>query len=74
MAIADLGDVGQTNGWRPFEAPFLYRQEVDQETLQNRGYSLAIVFSSSNEGDKFEGAVGSTLLIDDVSIISQKQE
>ena len=74
VAIADLGDVGQTNSWQPFEAQFLYRQEVDQETLQNRGYSLAIVFSSSNEGDKFEGAVGSTLLIDDVSIISQKQE
>ena len=74
VAIADLGDIGQTNGWQPFEAQFLYRQNIDEETLRNMGYSLAIVFSSSNEGDKFEGAVGSTLLIDDVSIISQKQE
>lgn len=74
VAIADLGDIGQTNGWQPFEALFLYRQNIDEETLRNMGYSLAIVFSSSNEGDKFEGAVGSTLLIDDVSIISQKQE
>lgn len=74
VAIADLGDVSQTDGWQPFEVQFLYREDIDEETLNNIGYNLAIVFSSSNEGDKFEGAVGSTLLIDDVSIISQKQE
>lgn len=74
VALADLGDVSQTDGWQQFELEFLYRQDIDEETLQNRGYSLAVVFSSSNEGDKFEGAVGSTLLIDDVSIICQKQE
>ena len=74
MGYRRLERCGADQRLATLEAPFLYRQEVDQETLQNRGYSLAIVFSSSNEGDKFEGAVGSTLLIDDVSIISQKQE
>lgn len=74
VAIADLGDISATDGWQEFEAEFLYRQDIDETTLQNMGYSLAVVFSSSNEGDHFEGAVGSTLLIDDVQIIGTTEE
>lgn len=74
VALADLGGIAATNGWTPFEVDFLYRQEVDQALLANRGYSLAIVFSSSIEGDHFEGAIGSTLLIDDVQIIAQTEQ
>ena len=74
VAIADMGDISATDGWTPFSVEFLYRQDIDLETLQNRGYNLAVVFSSSNEGDHFEGAIGSTLLIDDVEIIGTTQE
>ena len=38
------------------------------EKLQNDGYNLAIVFASSVKGDLFEGAVGSTLYIDEVEL------
>ena len=41
---------------------------VDLEKLQNDGYNLAIVFASSVKGDLFEGAVGSTLYIDEVEL------
>lgn len=74
VAIADLGDISATDGWQEFSVEFLYRQDIDEETLQNFGYSLALVFSSSNEGDHFEGAVGSTLYVDDVQIIGTTQE
>lgn len=74
VAIADMGDISATNGWTAFSAQFLYRKEIDNTLLQSRGYSLAIVFSSSNEGDHFQGAIGSTLLIDDVQITGTTQE
>ena len=32
-------------------------------------YKLAIIFSSSKDGDKFSGAPGSTLVVDEVSVI-----
>ena len=41
---------------------------IDATLLANQGYNLAMVFSSSKTGDKFEGAIGSTLYIDKVSI------
>lgn len=74
VAIADMGNVSSTETWTPFAIDFQYRQEIDPELLRNRGYSLSIVFSSSNEGDHFEGAIGSTLCIDDISIIGTTQE
>lgn len=74
VAIADMGDINATDGWTAFTANFEYRQDIDQNLLENRGYSLAVVFSSSSEGDHFEGAIGSTLLIDDVQIIGTTQE
>ena len=69
-----MGDISTTNGWTAFSANFLYRKEIDNTLLQNRGYSLALVFSSSNEGDHFQGAIGSTLLIDEVQIVGTTQE
>lgn len=74
VAIADMGDISRTNGWQPFRAEFLYRSEINPELLANQGYSLALVFSSSKEGDHYEGAIGSTLLVDEVEIICQIQE
>ena len=42
---------------------------IDKEKLAQGGYQLSIVFSSSIEGDVFNGAEGSTLWIDEVEII-----
>lgn len=57
-----------TNEWMPFELTFEGDSPIDAELLANRGYNLALVFSSSKNGDTFEGAVGSTLLIDEVKM------
>lgn len=78
VAIADMGDIDDTgdDDWHEFKASFMYynNKDLDQETLENRGYSLAIVFSSSKDGDHFNGAIGSTLILDDVRIVCTSQE
>lgn len=74
VAIADLKDVKHVKEWTKFEVRFDYMKKVDYELLENRGYNLAIVFSSSKNGDFYEGAIGSTLLIDHVSIACEKEE
>ena len=43
-------------------------KSIDSDKLEKGIYKLAIVFSSSVDGGKFEGAVGSTLYIDKVVI------
>lgn len=73
VAIADLGPVGPTPEWTAFELTFDYLQEVDLDLLANRGYNLAVVASSSEEGDKFEGAIGSTLCVDKFSIVCEEE-
>ena len=74
VAIADMGTVPPTAEWTAFRLEFDYRQTIDYDLLTNRSYSLAIVFSSSNEGDQFEGAVGSQLCIDQVRVVCRKAE
>lgn len=56
--------------WQRFELNFetVPGREIDRTVLENFGYSLAVVFSSSVDGAYFLGAVGSTLCIDEVEI------
>ena len=61
-------DIVQVDEWTAFDLPFEYRKELDMQRLENCGYNLAVVFSSSVEGASFKGAVGSTLWIDEVSL------
>ena len=56
-----------TNEWTRFEVMF-DGSEADAELLASMGYSMTIVFSSSKEGAAFEGAVGSTLYVDEVTV------
>lgn len=74
VAIARMAKIEPTDEWTPFEADYRIIGPVDPELLENYGYSFTVVFSSSYEGDKFEGAVGSTLLIDKVRIICETTE
>ena len=71
VALADLGKVAETSGWQTFDISFAYSAALDENLLDNNGYSIAVVFSSSEEGDKFEGAVGSTLCVDEVELICE---
>lgn len=73
-AIVSDDGVGPTSGWTPFEATFLYTAAIDDDVLRAGGYNLAIVFSSSINGDQFEGAVDSELLIDRVRVVCAKTE
>lgn len=56
--------------WTKFKFPFVARngKKVDAEKLKKGGYKLAIVFSSSVNGNYFKGAIGSTLCVDEVTL------
>lgn len=68
VSKAQVESLPETDAWQPFEMAFERQADIDANLLRNRGYSLALVFSSSITGDTFEGAVGSTLYIDKVEI------
>ena len=44
---------------------------VDSEKLKMGKYSLAIIMSSSKDGAFFNGAVGSTLYVDELKLYSE---
>ncbi len=58
-----------TSDWIYFDIPFEYWEDVDMNLLNNMGYNLIMNFSSSKEGATYEGAIGSTLYIDEVSVV-----
>ena len=70
VAQIDPGRAVETDEWSPFEIDFVFREgkRVDAGKLAEGRYSLAIVFSSSVHGDRFEGAPGSTLYVDEVTL------
>lgn len=74
VATAIIDEVLPTKDkeWTPFHIDFTYKEQLDREVLENYGYSLAIVFSSSVRGAYFEGAVGSELCIDEVTVTYEK--
>lgn len=74
VATALIDEVKPTEEWTPFNINFTYREQLDEQTLENYGYSLAIVFSSSVRGAYFEGAVGSTLCVDEVTVTYETTE
>lgn len=75
VAIAELGTINNTPDWTHFDIEFKYKDGFDlsdpeflKELRNQNGYSLTIVCTSSIEGAKFEGAVGSTLCIDEFEL------
>jgi hypothetical protein len=73
VKTARVSSVPPTDQWTPFEM-FFEGQDVDKEKLNNNEYNLTIVFSSSKDGDLFEGAIGSTLYIDEVELSFKETE
>ena len=69
-----MKDLHETTEWTAFDVDFEYTKEVDEQLLENRGYSLTVVFSASVEGDLFIGAIGSTLCVDKVRVICTREE
>lgn len=66
VAVAQLVSGAKTE-YTPFELKLNYMKPYDAKKL----YRFAIIFSSSKDGDKFCGAPGSTLIVDDVEIASK---
>lgn len=74
IAVARIGAEQQieTKDWTPFSAPFSF---VNGKTFDpQKEYMYTIVFSSSKEGDLFNGAVGSILHIDEVELVVEEVE
>jgi len=54
------------NGFTGFSIPFVYTEALD---FEENDYRLTIVCSSSKDGNEYMGAVGSTLIVDNLEII-----
>lgn len=74
VALAKVADIHATSQWTEFEAIFNYNSEIDFELLEEYGYSLTVVFSSSVDGDMFEGAIDSEMYVDKVRVICTREE
>ena len=75
VLMADLKDAGEPEDWTEFNIPFepMNGKGFDFGKLENNEYAITIVASSSKNGAFFEGAVGSTLCIDELKIEWEKQ-
>ncbi|WP_288737541.1 PCMD domain-containing protein, partial [uncultured Parabacteroides sp.] len=67
VASAQLQDGSAKADWTPFELPFTYKKEYDPA----KKYRFAIICSSSSDGDNFNGAPGSTLIVDDFEVVAE---
>lgn len=70
IGTAEIPDRHASDNWVTFKVPFLYREgkSIDPFKLQAGHYSIAVVMSSSEKGDYFCGAIGSTLMVDELNI------
>lgn len=67
-AILYDGVATASKDFKGFDIPFKYLKVPQMEGFAGGKYKLAIVLSSSKNGDIFQGAVGSVLLVDDIKI------
>lgn len=69
VAVAALSDGSAKAAWTSFDIPFTWLEGKTYDPAKK--YKLAIVCSSSKEGDLFKGAGGSTLLIDEFEVVGE---
>ncbi len=71
LAQVEEADAKEADNWTEFEIPFkpMNGKAFDPQKLGDGKYKLGIVFTSSRNGDRFNGAVGSTLWIDEVELV-----
>lgn len=67
MAIASVKDAGEQATYKEFNVNFEYKNGKSWDT--SKKYKLAIVCSSSKDGDNFSGAPGSVLYIDNLEVV-----
>ena len=69
--VARVAALPPTNEWTRFEM-FFEGKDAPDEIVSSMGFNLALVFSSSKRGAQFEGAVGSTLYVDEIEVSYEK--
>lgn len=62
------GEAAAAKDFKAFDIPFKYVKAPEVEGFAGGKYKLAIVLSASKNGDIFQGAVGSVLLVDDIKV------
>ena len=67
---AQLKDPKESDEWIHFELPFepVEGKSIDPDKLKDGRYKLTIVMTSSRDGAVFVGAIGSTLLVDEMNL------
>ena len=65
--VARVASLPPTDTWTHWEMYF-EGKDAPNDLVKAQGFNLALVFSSSKDGAQFEGAVGSTLYIDEVEV------
>lgn len=75
VSLARIPQTEETNEWKYFDLEFKPQNNktIDPDKLKDGKYKLAVVFSSSIRGAYFEGAVGSRLSVDEVTIECKEQ-
>ncbi len=73
ISTAEIPDRHESDEWVDFFVPFVNRpgKAIDPDKLKAGRYNIAVVMSSSEDGDYFRGAIGSTLMVDELSITCQ---
>lgn len=75
LALLPESERKETDQWTAFEIPFdydKYGNNLDTEALSRGEYKLGIVISASKDGDRFKGAIGSTLYVDEFELICEE--
>lgn len=70
VLTAQLKDPKESDEWVRFELPFetVEGKSIDPAKLKDGHYKLTIVMTSSRDGADFVGAIGSTLLVDEMNL------
>lgn len=70
ISTAVIDNRRASDEWVEFSVPFVPRsgKVIDPEKLKNGAYSITVVMSSSEDGDFFRGAIGSTLMVDELQV------
>ncbi|WP_434503237.1 PCMD domain-containing protein [Prevotella sp.] len=70
ISIARLQNKKETDTWTRFAIPFVMKdgKTIDADKLKNGKYNISIIMSSSIDGATFDGAVGSTLYVDEMQL------
>ena len=73
IALARPEKIDPVSEWTEFYYDFEFKEgkTIDPDKLARGIYKMALVFSSSKNGAWFNGAVGSTLYIDEVELITK---